>query len=653
MWGTGPVRADELSTCGGPTQRWAGRCAAAQHLDVRPEACSEHGAIFTIGIAGGTDSLKVEANRDPARSFRRVGAVGLSPIGNFPDWEREPQSLRSALDAFAACLERDADVFHPGGDPLPNRAPDTGPRQPQGRGGPPWLLLAGLALTIALCFVRDRRTPASTRRTLVAALPLLGLAAATWLLHRAFITPAYFHQDGEGPLWIGYFLATPPNWYGPGYYDLYSAIARYWPRGPDDGVFLAQSLLVATAPVSAWVLARSLGGGRRLAWAVALCVAVEPVLARVGRSESYFAPTITLLFAAAAVLAAGARTLRLRSPRHWLSVAAAGFFIAQAARVHPYCWIPAAFTPAVLLFGPGPLRRKLRAAALAGLGIGLVVLVCAAPAMRLTLFHGQGDAWRGRASEVFRYRLGYFSLSSFFGRLLWLGGLLLLARQRLHVAVALAIAAIAAMAAVLTKLQLAQVQPWIDHGYYLLYAPILSACLVGVLARIRRGPRTATALALLVAALGTTYSATHWRALTRLATDSAEARLVTEWTSRLPDGARLTYLGEVGQRMQQLPIHPNNPRHLANLRMTPEKLGEVLRDPGPLDYYLHSSLCSTDEGRAACEAAEARLRLDPIEHAELPAVPSMLELGYDRPTVPVVLYRVLPPLQATKPDAAR
>ena len=53
-----------------------------------------------------------------------------------------------------------------------------------------------------------------------------------------------------------------------------------------------------------------------------------------------------------------------------------------------------------------------------------------------------------------------------------------------------------------------------------------------------------------------------------------------------------------------------------------------------------SGLCTTDRGRAFCDALEAEYVLEPVEREVLPAVPSMLDLEYDRPEVEVVLYRM-------------
>jgi hypothetical protein len=55
---------------------------------------------------------------------------------------------------------------------------------------------------------------------------------------------------------------------------------------------------------------------------------------------------------------------------------------------------------------------------------------------------------------------------------------------------------------------------------------------------------------------------------------------------------------------------------------------------------VRTSLCSTPEGREFCDRIEQRYQMTRLHEVELPAVPSMPGLGYDRPTVRVGLYQV-------------
>ena len=57
-------------------------------------------------------------------------------------------------------------------------------------------------------------------------------------------------------------------------------------------------------------------------------------------------------------------------------------------------------------------------------------------------------------------------------------------------------------------------------------------------------------------------------------------------------------------------------------------------------YYVHTSLCSSAEGRPVCDAVERRLGLVHIARASFPARPSNEGLPYDRDPVETVLERV-------------
>jgi hypothetical protein len=64
--------------------------------------------------------------------------------------------------------------------------------------------------------------------------------------------------------------------------------------------------------------------------------------------------------------------------------------------------------------------------------------------------------------------------------------------------------------------------------------------------------------------------------------------------------------------------------------------------PPPLSslYYVRTSLCSSAEGRPACEAIESRMELVPVSRASFPARPSSPLLAYDSDPVETVIARV-------------
>ncbi len=58
-------------------------------------------------------------------------------------------------------------------------------------------------------------------------------------------------------------------------------------------------------------------------------------------------------------------------------------------------------------------------------------------------------------------------------------------------------------------------------------------------------------------------------------------------------------------------------------------------------YYLHTSLCSTGEGRPACEQVERSLVLEPVARASFPAVADNTWSDLQTDPVEVVVSRVV------------
>ena len=99
------------------------------------------------------------------------------------------------------------------------------------------------------------------------------------------------------------------------------------------------------------------------------------------------------------------------------------------------------------------------------------------------------------------------------------------------------------------------------------------------------------------------------------------------------------WYGHAGKRVLDLPFYPKAEMAKA------ARLEEYGADPfgGGGTYYVHTSLCSTDEGREACAAFEARHRLVSLERRVLPAAASLPWLPLATATVDVELLRVDPP----------
>jgi hypothetical protein len=74
-----------------------------------------------------------------------------------------------------------------------------------------------------------------------------------------------------------------------------------------------------------------------------------------------------------------------------------------------------------------------------------------------------------------------------------------------------------------------------------------------------------------------------------------------------------------------------------------------LRQPGTIEtalspaaclYYVHSSLCSTADGRPECDAIERRLTLVPIARASFTAAREFETFSHDADTVETMIARV-------------
>ena len=109
----------------------------------------------------------------------------------------------------------------------------------------------------------------------------------------------------------------------------------------------------------------------------------------------------------------------------------------------------------------------------------------------------------------------------------------------------------------------------------------------------------------------------------------------------LPARSQVAYLERVDRRIVVLPIYKDAPRSGPTpIVLRPQGLVEDLARQGRVPFYVHTSLCSTPEGRPVCAQIEQRYRMTRLHEVELPAVPSMIGLGYDVSPVRVALYRV-------------
>lgn len=639
----GPV---SPGNCAAPVVAWAERCAARVGVEIPAVQCPE--ARMALVDLGGEPGLRVELGRADERSFRRVGEWGLSPMGDFADWSRVDARLRDRFDRMTACVRADTGFAQGFGAAEPGRRE----RPPRSRGehgavgaprvhdSVPWLLLGALAC--ALGSLRGAWRTVMWRR-----LAALGgaLALGSFALRWGWFPGRFFHQNGQGPLWVAVTVSPQHHPYGPGYRALFGWL-RWLTRDPDRGVFFAQGVLACLGPPCALLLARRLGARLPLACALAVAVAVDPILGRLSRSESYYGVGASLLFIAAALLASSLTSLRVRSAGFLLPVLASALVIAQHALVHPIGWLAAALGPAVLLLGPGHWRRRVRRTAVATGVIAVVVAAIAGPTLLSVLRSPFGGHWMGSEAQGFP---GFAAIARVLrAPTLVLGvaaavvGAAMSARSPARGALQALVTVVALAALLLADLVgFGVCMTWVHQAYLRLYAPVTVALAAATLQQLPRSRPQGLALALGVALLSGLVSWRAWPAWTKLPTDALEQETVRRWRGGLPATGQVAYLERMGRRLLVLPFYQDAPRTGPSPMIL--RGGEFVDDltrQGRTMFYVRTSLCTTPEGRAFCAQIERRYRLERLREVDLPAVPSMVGLGYDRPTVRIGLYRV-------------
>lgn len=574
--------------CGPGLNELLARCARDQGVPMKPRACSPR-VVVEVGDA--PFALSVEL-RD-GEAFRTAGGVGLQPRGEFADWSAEPEPLRRNLDALEACF---ASAPPP---PTAQRPPPPPPARV------PYLLLAGALAVVAL--LRSRGPTAIVGGAIT--------YCAAWLVRSAVVQPEFFHQNGQGPIWVAAAAGRDGQWpYGPGYAELFGWLAES-PDG-DLHVFRAVTVLGAMAAPFAVGIARHAGARWPSAFALGALVAIDPVLARVSSSESYFGVIVALLFAATWLVGEGMR--RTRGVRY-LAFVGAGLLVAQAARIHPTAWIPCATVALAAAFAP--FRRE-RARAVSFLSAALVVGLVATPFVLGPLrevLAGEIGQWRG-AAQLVATRWSYVALA------VALAGLLLARGDVRRGVVAAALVVVAADVTCVVRNDSAVVA----HAHFRTFLPAFVAAL-GYLASAL--PPRAVPLALAPLAVLVPVSLGPVR---RLPTDAVEHALLRTERAKLPRTARVCFVARAERRVMGLPLFD-------------KKNGPVaipIDEPGftsGCTHYVRTSLCASPEGRGACIDAERALPLRLLAERTLPAVQSLPWLPYDVPTITVSLHEVVRP----------
>lgn len=598
----GRARADAC----GEARAWTAECSDALAL----VTCDPP---FLVWSAEGLD-VRLEWRR---------GRDEVLVVGEVPDLAALPPRVAELQERIAACAEAgaplpdDAEAAHPTHEPAhePASEPDARPAPPV-----PWLALAALLCFGALLWRRRRALRVAFPRGTLAALSVLALARMALAQ-----PPRFFQMNGQGPLWIEYAICGRSP-YGPGYQALFG-----WVTGgadPEAGVFALQLVLVAACVPLAALLARGVGIRRSGALLFAGLLLLDPTLARLARSESYFGTLTFLLFAAACALA-----WRGRGRDPWLATATSGLFVALLARTHPVGWVAAALVPLVTALHPGRTRRRARRVVAHAAGIGVLVTGFAGHAMHATLT-GPVGAWTERArppATVALWIAGAAIVIALVAR--WRG----LGRRALASALAFAAVAIAAG----WQLALTYWPPDMAHAVLRMFAPVAGCALFGLIQVGLVHARTLRTLAHRTLAWSLVGAALVGGALAlpgpwaEVRTDAREQAWLLDQREDL-GGLAIAHESHAGLRVVALPFYRCVPEHP---RVVPGVRGA--------DLFYASSLCATDDGAARCDTAERAGFTRVRASARFPAISHALQ-GYREDPVSV---RLLAPAAARSPAA--
>ncbi|MBI3783602.1 MAG: hypothetical protein HY270_09385 [Deltaproteobacteria bacterium] len=486
----------------------------------------------------------------------------------------------------------------------------------------PWLCVAALLLVT----LATAQGPLPRARTLWH-LGLMTLAAAALRLTYGLWGP--LHVNGQGPLWIrGALEPAALAGYGPGYFELLSWSTRLG-IAPDRTVFASNAVLSALSPVLLFSAARLSGIGQGGALGAALVLSADAVTIRTSASEGYFAPLIALTLGVQAALALGLAAAQRHDRRAVaLSWTGAGLLAAAAARIHPMSYLPLALSPLVVFGGSrSAWPTRLRLTVGAGLAIGIVVLLTSGRTIHAALSSSQMTA-RGIAaltSGDAAFLLAFL--------LLWLALRRWVERPWLPL---LGIFSLLLMLATQASFQEHVLQ---KLSYQRLFWPGLLLGAAALLPRRMQGLAWAAAGALVTCAVLLFTALPYLQTLT---TEQLEYRFLQTVLARIPTNCTVTSVTHAGLRLWEMPsylvpsLRPGGAPHRS--LESDSDLRDTIRSADCV-VYIHSSLCSSTDGRPLCEAQERDFGLEEVTRQTFPARPSFAGLPYDRPEVEVVVWR--------------
>jgi len=488
--------------------------------------------------------------------------------------------------------------------------------------GTAWAIPASALLIVLAC----RGRPRASRPDCALVLGVAVLAVAL----RFMLGPwGPLHVNGYGPLFIVGAAHDPAviAAYGPGYVEIFGPIAALAPSNPDWAIFASNALLSGLVPVLAFALGRWAGLSRSAALVAGLLLALDPVAIRTGATEAYFAPIICLCVAAAVAVLGAARAMQ--AGQGWQVLAwmgATGLLLAQAARIHPSAWGLVATVPFVVLAGEADnsSRRLLRFLACTAIIGGVVVTTSGGVLL---------DVWgRVRAGTLMQPSAppSLWSLVAAVAATLtyaWLAP-----RKWLSIPAGVCVAA-------WLMSRHAYGQSWIwQHAYDRLYCTVPLIAATGAIPAFLRRRWVGVAAALIVALI---WFRVGLPIVVARTTDHLEYRWLREQLAALPAECRVIYVASAGKRGLSIPTYvgPRTRPAVAMDAREPHTIAEGL-SPAACLYYVHTSLCSSPEGRPACAAIEGRLTLVPVARASFPARPSHADFPYDSATVETLVARV-------------
>lgn len=485
----------------------------------------------------------------------------------------------------------------------------------------PWLLCAAvLLLGVALW-----RTPRLPRWELWL---LIAISACAAVARLSFGVWGPLHVNGQGPLWIrGALDPDALGSYGPGYFELFSWVARFGTT-PDRAIFAANAILSALSPALLYAVARLLGVARGGALAAAVVLAADAVTIRTAASELYIWPQIALVLAVQVSLGIFARA-RLRGDRLAAASAlgAASLLAAAVARIHLLGALPLALSPLVVLGAARPERWRDRVLLTieSGAAIGAAILLSTGAAIV--------RAW-SESPVTGQSAFSRFHLQDAGLLLLLLVGLWLMRRwARPPWLPLMGVGSLLLLSIVQTSFRL---HPFQELFYERLCWPGLLLGAAPFLPRRMQGWRWSLGVALVVAAALQISALPYLGGRT---TEQDEHAFLQEVLPSMPANCKLAAVSRADKRVWAIPSYLIPSRSVQEIE-GPTSLRDAIADAECI-VYVRSSLCSSAEGRPLCASAEHEVPLERVARRMFPAAPSYLALPYDRSEVEVVVFRAV------------